>query len=409
MPQSSPASPDFEAEPFRRRSSELFEWTVGLRRRIHQQPELAFEEHETATLVAAVLRECGLDPREGLAGTGVVAEIVGERPGPSRALRADMDALPITEETGLPFASRVAGAMHACGHDAHTASLLATARILQTERHRLAGRVRVIFQPSEEKLPGGAPAMLRAGALAPAGDGPAPKIILGQHVYPDLPAGVIGIRAGPFMASSDEIYLTVRGEGGHAAHPHRLAADAVLVQAHILTALQSVISRYCPPEVPSILSFGKVTAAGATNIIPEAVHLEGTFRSMDEGWRFRAHDLIRRIATDTAAAMGASCEVRIEVGYPALVNDPAVAGRVRSAAVAYAGEEFVADVPPWYASEDFAYYTNAMSGAFYLLGVRNEKAGATHGLHTSRFTIDEEVLRTAPGFMAYLAWSLGED
>lgn len=406
MHSSSPAAPSFETAPFQRRSDQLFDWTVDLRRRIHRLPELAFGEHQTAALVVETLRQLGLEPRTGVAQTGVVVDIQGRQPGPTRALRADMDALPITEETGLDCASEVPGIMHACGHDAHTASLLATARIISEMRDQLAGTIRLIFQPSEEKLPGGAPAMIREGVLSPAGAVPAPSLILGQHVYPDLPAGVIGIRGGAFMASADEIYLTVRGEGGHAAAPHRLAADPVLAQAHILTALQAVVSRHCPPDVPSILSFGKITASGATNVIPEIVHIEGTFRSMDEDWRFRAHDLIQRIAGRTAEALGATCDVRIEVGYPALVNDPPLAAQVRRAAVEYLGEDHVVDLPQWFASEDFAYYTQEIPATFYTMGIRNADVGAVHGLHTPRFTIDEEVLRIAPGFMAFLAMRL---
>jgi amidohydrolase len=393
---------------FQARADALFDWTVDLRRRLHRRPELAFEEHETAALVAETLRQIGLEPETGVARTGVLAEVVGGLPGPPRALRADLDALPIQEATGLDFASETPGVMHACGHDAHTAMLLAAVRILQESRDDLAGTVRFLFQPSEEKLPGGAPAMIEAGALAARDGHPAPERILGQHVFPELPSGVIGVRGGPFMASADEVYLTVRGEGGHAAAPHRLRADAVLAQAHVLTALQAVISRHCPPEIPSILSFGKVTASGATNVIPAEVRLEGTLRSMDEGWRFRAHDLIRRTAEGAAAALGATCEVEIAVGYPALVNDPGTASAVREAAVAYVGAERVVDLPMWFASEDFAYYTRELPGAFYVLGVGNEAAGVTHGLHTPRFTVDEEALRTGAGFMAYAAWRFGE-
>jgi amidohydrolase len=394
------------AHRLRQLNDQHFDWIVDLRRRLHRRPELAFEEHETAALVVATLRELGIEPRTGLARTGVVADIGGHQPGPTVALRADMDALPITEATGLDFASERPGVMHACGHDAHTASLLGAARLLTEVRDELPGTVRLLFQPSEEKLPGGAPAMIEDGALVATNGVSAPARIVGQHVYPDLPTGTIGVRSGSFMASADEIYLTVRGQGGHAAAPHRLSADAVLVQAHILTALQSVISRNAPPDVPTILSFGKVTAAGATNVIPEEVHLEGTFRSMDEDWRFRAHDLIRRVAEQTAAAYGARCDVRIEVGYPALVNDEATAAAVREAAVAFVGEDRVVDLPPWYASEDFAYYTRELPGAFYVLGVRSEAAGSVHGLHTPLFTVDEEALRVGPGFMAYIACRL---
>lgn len=386
---------------------EVFEEVVALRRRLHRRPELAFEEHETAALVAETLRTLGLAPRTGVAKTGVVAEIEGRRPGPALALRADMDALPIHEENTFDFASEIPGRMHACGHDAHTASLLGTAMILQRLRAELCGTVRFLFQPSEERLPGGAKVMIEAGALEGQDGRAAPAAILGQHVFPQLPAGTLGVRGGPFMASADEVYLTIRGEGGHAAAPHELAADAVLAQAHVLAALQSVVSRNAPPSVPTILSFGRIVAEGATNVLPAEVRLEGTFRAMDDGWRFRAHELIRRVATETAAALGATCEVRIEIGYPALVNDAALAAEVRAAAAEYVGEARVIELPQWYASEDFAWYTRQMPGCFYVLGAGNEAAGITHGLHTPRFTIDEEALRLGPGFMAYLAWRHG--
>ena len=390
-------------------NDDLFDEIVGLRRTIHRTPELAFEEHETAALVAETLGALdGVDVRTGVARTGVVATIEGAKPGPALALRADMDALPIHEQNDFDFASERPGAMHACGHDAHTASLLGTARILHAIRGDLHGSVRFLFQPSEEKIPGGASVMIEDGALAAAGS-PAPEHIVGQHVFPTMPVGTIGVRPGAFMASADEVYLTIRGEGGHAAAPHELAADVVLVQAHVLTALQSVISRNSPPDVPSVLSFGKIVADGATNVLPEEVRIEGTFRSMDEGWRFQAHDLIRRVAEGTAAAFGATCEVEIAVGYPALVNDEALAAEVRAAAVDYVGEDRVVDLPQWFASEDFAFYTREMPGTFYVLGVGNEAAGITHGLHTPRFTIDEEALRVGPGFMAYLAWRHGTE
>ena len=390
-------------------NAELFDEIVALRRRIHRRPELAFEEHETAALVAETLGALdGVRVQTGVAKTGVVAEIEGARPGPALALRADMDALPIQEQNDFAFASERPGTMHACGHDAHTASLLGTAKILHALRDDLHGTVRLLFQPSEEKIPGGASVMIAEGALEPNGSA-APAHILGQHVFPQLPAGTLGIRSGAFMASADEVYLTVRGEGGHAAAPHTLAADAVLVQAHVLTALQSVISRNCPPGIPSLLSFGRVIADGATNVLPPEVRIEGTLRSMDEDWRFRAHELIRRVAEQTAAAFGATCEVEIAVGYPALTNDEALAAEVRAAAVAYVGQERVIDLPEWYASEDFAFYTQRMPGVFYVLGTGNEAAGITHGLHTPRFTIDEDALRLGPGFMAYLAWRHGAE
>ena len=375
---------------------------VRLRRALHRRPELAFEEHETAALIAETLRDLGLDPTTGVAQTGVVAHIEGGRPGPTVALRADIDALPITEATGLDFASEVDGKMHACGHDAHSAMLLGAASVLQEVREDLAGTVRLVFQPSEEKAPGGASVMIEEGVLGEMGGHARVDRIFGQHVFPELPAGMIGVRGGMFMASADEVYLTVRGKGGHAAAPERLV-DAVLVQAHVLTALQAVVSRNRPPGVPSILSFGRVEAAGATNVLPDVVRLDGTFRSMDEDWRFRAHDLIRRTAEKTAEAFGATCEVKITVGYPALRNDEDAAAFARATAVALVGEDRVMDLPMWYASEDFAFYTEAVPGCFTILGVGNEAAGITSGLHTPTMTVDEDALRTGTAFLAALA------
>ncbi len=376
---------------------------IRLRRTIHSNPELAYEEHETARLVTATLEPLDLDIRTGVAETGIVATLRGARPGPTVALRADMDALPIMEENSFEFASRNPGRMHACGHDAHTSSLLGTATILSRLRDELPGTVRFLFQPSEEKLPGGAKPMIDEGALGEI-DGTRPEVIFGQHVQPDLDAGTIGVRGGMYMASTDEIYITVEGTGGHAAAPHRLETDATLVASHILIALQSVISRHCPPDVPSVLTIGRLIADGATNIIPNRVRMEGTFRSMDEEWRFRAHDHIRRVARHTAEALGARADVNIVVGYPALFNDPAVTDFVRSAAEEYVGPERVIDLDLWYASEDFAWYLRELPGSFYRIGTRNEAKGIVHGLHTPRFTIDEDALRVAPGFMAYLVW-----
>ncbi len=388
-------------------NDEIFEEVVRLRRAIHRNPELAFEEHETARLVQETLASLDLDVRTGVAQTGIVATLRGGQPGPTLMLRADMDALPIQEANDFDFASQNPGTMHACGHDAHTSSLLGTAMILHRLRDHLHGAVRFVFQPSEERLPGGARAMIEEGALAPDAAGPAPEAAFGQHVMPTLPAGAIGVRSGMHMASADEIYITINGEGGHAAEPHKLRTDAVVVAAHVVVALQSVISRHCPPDVPSVLSIGRLIADGATNIIPETARLEGTFRAMDEAWRFEAHALIQRVAEHTARAHGAEAEVEVRVGYPALYNHPEAAALTREAACEYVGEANTVDLDLWFASEDFAYYLREVPGAFYLLGVGNEAKGITHYLHTPRFTIDEEALRTAPGFMAYLAWKYG--
>lgn len=386
----------------RQRADDGFSEVVRLRRALHRRPELAFQEHETAALVAATLREMGIEPTEGVARTGVVAHVEGAAPGPVVALRADLDALPIREATGLDFASETDGVMHACGHDAHTAMLLGAARILHDLRADLAGSVRLVFQPSEEKAPGGASVMVDEGVLGAMGAHGSVDRMFGQHVVPHLPTGTLGVRGGTFMASADEIVLTVRGQGGHAAAPD-LLVDAVLAQAHILTALQAVISRNRPPGIPSLLSFGRIEADGATNVLPDDVRIEGTFRSMDEDWRFKAHDLIRRTAQKTAEAFGATCDVEIVVGYPVLRNDEALAAAVRQTAVDYVGEDRVVDLPMWYASEDFAFYTEAVPGCFSVLGVGNEAVGSTHGLHTPRMTVDEEALRTGTGFLAALA------
>jgi amidohydrolase len=385
-------------------SNEIFPEVVRLRRTIHAHPELAFEEYETARLVVETLQPLGVEIQTGIAQTGVVATLRGAMPGRTVLLRADMDALPIHEENDLDFRSRHAGKMHACGHDAHTASLLGTAMILARLRDQLRGQVRLVFQPSEEKLPGGAQAMIREGVLEATNGVPAPEVVFAQHVQPDLPVGMIGVRSGMYMASADELYITVRAEGGHAAAPHRLQADGVLVAAHIIVALQAIISRHAPPDVPSVLSIGRVLAEGATNVLPGTVRLEGTFRAMDEDWRFRAHALIRRIVKHTAQAHGAEADIEIVVGYPALYNHDGPTALVREAACAYVGPDRVVELEPWFASEDFAYFLRERPGCFYRIGTGNPEKGITNGLHTPRFTIDEEALRIAPGFMAYLTW-----
>jgi len=378
--------------------AEVFSTVVALRRQIHSDPELAYEEVRTSALVAETLRRLpAVSVRTGVAKTGVVAEIEGDKPGPTIVLRADMDALPIHEENTFDFASRNPGKMHACGHDAHTSSLLGTAMILSELRDEIHGRIRLLFQPSEEKLPGGAKPMIEEGCL----DGA--SAVFGQHVTPRLEAGTIGVRSGPYMASADELYFTVIGEGGHAAEPHSLRADAVVTASQLVTALQTIVSRKSPPGIPSILSIGRFIADGATNVIPATVRLEGTLRTMDESWRKRAHDLIREIAIQTAKAHGAECEVEVRVGYPVLVNDDAETSWFRDAATAFVGEGNVVELDPWYASEDFAYYSQEIPGVFYRIGTGNAEAGIVHRVHTPRFTIDEDVLRLAPGLMAYLA------
>ena len=384
-------------------ADDVYADVVALRRTFHQHPELSGKEHETADRVADTLRDLDLDVRTGIHGTGVLGVLDGGKPGPTVLLRGDMDALPIQEETGLDFASENDGVMHACGHDAHTSSLLGAAMILAQHRDAVHGQVRFCFQPHEEKLPGGAKFLIEEGILDDWNGTPGPEAVFGQHMKPGLPAGSIGVRPGWFMASSDEVYVTVNGEGGHAANPHEVRADATYVASQIVVALQSIISRNCPPGVPSVLTIGRLVADGATNVIPASARLEGTFRAMDEDWRFRAHDLIERVATRTAEAHGATAEVTVKTGYPALYNHEGPTSLVKEAATEFVGPERTVDADRWFAGEDFAYFLQQRPGTFYQLG-----AGTDHGLHTSQFAVDEEALRTGAGFMAYLAWRYGE-
>ena len=375
-------------------ADKFFPEVVRLRRQIHRNPELAYNEHATSKLVSDTLRPLGFELEQGLAGTGVVATLEGAGAGPTVLLRADMDALPITEATGLDFSSERTGTMHACGHDAHTASLLGTALILHDLRKELTGTVRFVYQPSEEALPSGAAAMIKSGVLKRM-----PDNAFGQHVYPSLPPGTIAVRSGPFMASADEVYITVSGQGGHAAEPHNLPGDVVLAASHIVVALQSLVSRACPPTIPSVLSFGCVHATGATNIIPSTVQLEGTFRTLQEEWRFQAHERIRRTAQYTAQAFGVTAQTEIREGPPVVYNYPDAAALVRDAAEEYVGASRTFEADLWLGGEDFAYYLQQVPGAFYLVG-----AGCPHALHTPQFAVDEEAMRTSTGFMAYLTW-----
>ena len=371
--------------------------TVALRRHLHAHPERSFAEHNTAAFVAAELKKIGLDPRP-CATTGLVALIEGRPGGPVVALRADMDALPITEANDVSYKSTNPGVMHACGHDAHTASLLGAARILNELKTEFTGTVKLFFQPGEEQIPGGASLMIADGALR----NPAPDSILGQHVFPKLPAGQIGLRSGRYMASADELYLTVRGRGGHGAMPE-LNLDPVLVAAHLIVAAQQIVSRRANPKMPSVLSFGKVIANGATNVIPNEVYIEGTFRTLDEAWRTEAHGHLRRLCEGLAESMGATCDLEIRRGYPCLDNDPATTARVRAAAEAYLGPENVIDLDQWLAAEDFAYFSQAAPACFYRLGTRAPDGRFGASVHTPTFDIDETALAVGPGLMAWLA------
>ncbi len=373
---------------------------ISIRRHLHTNPELSFKEFNTSAFIKARLNDMGITWQE-MAGTGLVALIKGGLDAESEkviALRADMDALPIQEQEGRTYGSQNKGVMHACGHDVHTASLLGTARILRKLSDSFTGTVKLIFQPGEEQLPGGASLMIREGVL----ENPKPSAILGQHVMPLIDAGKVGFRSGKYMASTDELHVTVTGRGGHGAQPQQ-NIDPIVVTAHIITALQQIVSRVADPKMPTVLSFGRIMAEGATNVIPNEVHLQGTFRTFDEEWRQEAHRRMKKMAEGIAESMGASCDFDIRKGYPFLINNEALTARIRNYAEEYLGEENVEDLDLWMAGEDFSYYSQVTDACFYRLGIRNEQKGITAPVHTPNFDIDEEALKTSTGLMAYLA------
>lgn len=378
-----------------------FEDTVKVRRHIHANPELSFQEVETGKYIASQLEKYGIPHETGWAENGILALIKGEKEdnGKTIALRADIDALPILEANEVDYKSKNEGVMHACGHDVHTASAIGAARILHELKSNFAGTIKLIFQPGEEKLPGGASILIKEGILK----NPAPQLIIGQHVHPPLEVGKIGMKGGMYMASADEIYVTVTGKGGHGALPHE-CIDPVLISAHLITSLQQTISRRANPTTPSVLTFGKINSTGgATNIIPNEVKLQGTFRTMDEKWRMEAHEIMNNLAKHLALSMGGEIEFNIIKGYPYLQNDEDLTARVRSASIEYMGAENVVELPIRMTSEDFAFYSQEIPACFYRLGTGNKSKGITSPVHTTTFNVDEACLKIGPGLMAYLA------
>ncbi|MFC3809167.1 M20 metallopeptidase family protein [Lacihabitans lacunae] len=380
-------------------SKENFSQTVKIRRHLHQNPELSFEEFETAKFIAKTLKELEIPFQEGVAGTGLLALIKGKNPDKKTiALRADMDALPILEKNDVDYKSKNEGVMHACGHDVHTSSLLSAAAILNKLTDDFEGTIKLIFQPAEEKAPGGASLMIKEGVL----ENPKVEAILGQHVAPNIPVGKIGFREGMYMASTDEIYIKVIGKGGHGAAPHQ-TIDPVVIASHIIVGLQQIISRNRNPAFPSVLTFGRFIADGVTNVIPGEVNIEGTYRCMDEDWRAEGLQKMEKMAVGMAEAMGAECVFYVEKGYPFLKNNPEVTKRARQGAAEYVGAENIVDLDLWMGGEDFAYYSQKADACFYRLGTRNEEKGIVSGVHTPTFDIDENALEIGPGLMAYLA------
>jgi len=378
-------------------AEEYYPEILSIRRRLHQYPELSFAEYNTQRYIRKVLKEWGLDPIDA-AETGLYVDLPGSEEGKYLVLRADIDALPIEEKTGLPFISKTSGVMHACGHDVHTASLLGTIKILKNLSKHYKGKIRCLFQPAEELLPGGADKIINSGIL----DDPRPDYIIGQHVFPELPAGEVGFRPGKYMASTDEIYLEVSGTGGHAAMPNTLV-DPVLIGSNLVVSLQQIVSRKAPSHVPTVLSFGKFIARGATNVIPEKAFLEGTFRTMDEEWRSRALQEIENLVVGMAESMGGTASCKIIKGYPVLYNDRDLTEKLISGASEYLNTEKLVELELRMTGEDFARYSHIMPASFYRLGTGFPERDRNFPVHHPRFEVKEEALLTGMGLMAYLA------
>jgi len=370
---------------------------IATRRYLHAHPEISYKEFETSKYLQQKLTELGIE-FEVMATTGIVATIKGRNP-ESRvmALRGDMDALLISEENEVDYKSQNAGIMHACGHDVHTTIILGAARILNELKDQFEGTVKLLFQPGEEKNPGGASYMIRDGAL----ENPRPKGIVALHVHPGLNVGKLSFRKGRVMASADEIYITIRSKGGHAAAPH-LTADTILIASQLIVSLQQIISRNNNPTSPSVLSICSIQGGHTTNVIPSEVKLMGTFRAMDETWRFKAHELITKQAIGLVEAMGAEIDLLIDVGYPTVDNEPVFTENVWQQANAFMGKENVEETELRMGAEDFGYYTQVIPGCFFRLGVRNEAAGIIHNVHTPKFNIDENAIEIGVGMMAWL-------
>jgi amidohydrolase len=371
---------------------------IEIRRFLHQHPELSTEEFETAAFISKKLSEWGIEHQTGIAKTGIVGIIKGNNPDSYVVgLRADMDALPIEEHTNVTYKSLNTGVMHACGHDAHIASLLLTLRILNDFKSKFDGSVKFIFQPSEEKYPGGAITMINEGVL----ENPKPNVMLGMHVMPGLPSGVAGFKSGKYMASTDEIYITVKGKGGHAATPN-LNIDPITTAAQTIIALQQIVSRFAPPMMPTVISFGRIEGLGRTNIIPDEVKIQGTIRTFDEEWRLTAHKHIEEIAQNTCLAFGAQADVFIDKGYPYLVNDERITSISKQLAYEYLGEKRVQPLDLRMTAEDFSYFSHLIPSCFYRIGVDFSTDSEIRNLHSSSFDINEASLESSIGLMTWL-------
>jgi amidohydrolase len=372
-------------------SNQLFEKVKAYRSHLHKYPELSFQEFETSNFVTKTLNELGIENHK-IGNTGVIGYILGPKHSKEDTfigIRADLDALPIQEENEVSYKSKNKGIMHACGHDVHTSILLGVAEILYTLKENLSQPIKLIFQPGEEKNPGGASILIKEGVL----DSPIVSKMYALHVFPELETGKIGFKKNLYMASCDEIYVTIQGKGGHGAMPHT-CVDPILIGSSVVTNLQQIISRKCDPTIPAVLSFGHFEGIGATNIIPSTVYLKGTFRTMDEKWREKAWGLIENQILAIAKSFGGSAEVFIDKGYPCLINDSELVDDLRQKMEVQIGKDNCIDLPIRMTSEDFAFYSQKIPVCFVRLGVRNEAKNITHSVHHPKFDIDENALKT---------------
>ena len=391
-------------EKIKNLSQKYFEEIKDIRRHLHQHPELSFQEHETSKFLINKLKDWGISIDQKWVDTGFSVVIDSGQEGATIALRADLDALPIQEKNEIEYRSTNDGIMHACGHDVHSACLMGVAKILNETKAYWKGKVVLFFQAGEEKLPGGASLMIKEGIM----EKYKPQRMLAQHVYPEMEVGKVGFKEGMYMASADEIYLTVKGKGGHAALPHK-NIDPIVIAANLISELQQLSSRIAPPTIPTVLSFGKIIGNGATNVIPDDVKIEGTLRTMNEEWRNIYHQKIEEISHSVAKSFGGDCIVDIRKGYPFLVNDELTTQQSRKSAQLYLGDNKVEELDLRMTAEDFAYFSQKSKTCFYRLGVRNEANGIIHSVHHPQFNIDEKALEVGMGLMSFIALDLLSD
>lgn len=398
-------------ETIKQLAAKRFSEVVSIRRHLHQYPELSFQETNTSLFVCAVLDKYHIPYTKGIVNTGIVALIKGKNPEKKTILlRADLDALPIEEKNAVDYASKNKGIMHACGHDVHTASVLGTALILNDLTSEFEGTVKLLFQPGEEVLPGGASLMIQEHVL----ENPTVNLAIAQHVFPSMEVGKVGFRPGMYMASTDELHITITGKGGHAAMPGEYI-NPLVIAGHCLVDIEKAFPYYIDSEgvprnthhhIPTVIAFGKIEGKGATNVIPESVFLAGTLRTMDEPWRQTIKEQLTTIIHSVCNRYQASAHINIVTGYPCLTNDPTITEKCKQTAITYLGKDQVEDLPLRMTAEDFAYITQQVPSCFYRLGTANAQKGITSGVHTSTFDIDETALEISTGLMAFMTLEL---